>query len=62
MKAFFARLTQPQVIILIIMFVTQILTRFGVVVPTDVVQLVIDLVTVLTGGVVAYKSDKDSII
>lgn len=56
------KLKKPQVLVLIITLLFQGLSYGGVIVPPDTIQQIINLVTLLAGGSVVYKSDKDSLL
>lgn len=53
---------KPRLALLVLTLLLQILEATGVVVPPQVVATLNDLVTILTGAYVAYKSEGNSII
>ena len=56
------KLKQPQVLILLISLAVQALEYYGVIVPPELVSTLNDLVTLIAGGVVAYKSQENSLV
>ena len=60
------KLKQPHIIALSVTVIAQILVRFGVEIDSatieEVITGILNLATIIAGIVVAYKSDKDSII